>query len=93
VNSGGSFGGNPFRKEIGIGKATIIDEMKITWPASGIVQVFKDVAPRQFLTIEEGKDQLEKQDIKKLVFKSQPGMGGMDMMKMLDCAPTTTSGK
>jgi hypothetical protein len=36
---------------------------------------------------------LEKQDIKKLVFKSQPGMGGMDMMKMLDCAPATGSGK
>ena len=93
VNSGGSFGGNPFRKEIGIGKATIIDEMTITWPTSGIVQVFKDVAPRQFLTIEEGKDELMKQDIKKLVFKSKPGMGGMDMMKMLDCAPPTTSGK
>ncbi len=29
VNSGGSFGSNPFRKEIGIGKAKMIDELII----------------------------------------------------------------
>jgi hypothetical protein len=88
VNSGGSFGANPFRKEIGIGKATMIDELTITWPTSGMVQVFRNVAPRQFLTIEEGKDELVKQNIKRLTFKSQPGMGNMGM-KMLDCAPAS----
>ncbi|HLA58179.1 MAG TPA: CRTAC1 family protein, partial [Puia sp.] len=34
VNSGGSFGANPLRKEIGLGKAEIIDELIIKWPTS-----------------------------------------------------------
>ncbi len=87
VNSGGSFGGNPFRKEIGIGKAKMIDELVIRWPTSGTVQTFKDVAPCQFLTVEEGKDKLDKVDVKRLVFRPQPGMGNMDMGLKVDCGP------
>jgi hypothetical protein len=80
VNSGGSFGANPFRKEIGIGKAKIIDELIIKWPTSGIVQVFKNIAPRQFLKIREGSNQLEKMDLKPLKFT---GAGG----HAVDCMP------
>ena len=87
VTSGGSFGGNPFRKEIGIGKAKMIDELVIRWPTSGVVQTFKDVAPREFLTIEEGRDKLVKQELRRLVFGPKQGMGNMDMSMKVDCGP------
>jgi len=38
VNSGGSFGSSPLRQEIGLGNATAITGVEISWPASGIVQ-------------------------------------------------------
>ncbi len=69
VNSGGSFGSNPLRKEIGIGEAKNIDELIIKWPTSGIVQVFKNITPDQFIKITEGNNQIEKMNIKKLKFK------------------------
>ena len=34
-NTGGSFGGNPLRLEIGIGKATAVKRVEIDWPGSG----------------------------------------------------------
>ncbi|HTI91957.1 MAG TPA: CRTAC1 family protein [Puia sp.] len=87
INCGSSFGGNPLRKEIGIGKATIIDEMTIKWPTSGTVQVFKNVQPRQFLKITEGKDELVKMSLQRLDFKSP--MGGA----MISCAPGMIPGQ
>jgi FG-GAP-like repeat/ASPIC and UnbV len=82
VNSGGSFGASPFRKEIGIGKATIIDELIIKWPTSGTVQVFKDIRPCQFLKIRENSDQVEKMDLKILNFDNRN-----TTRNMIDCAP------
>jgi FG-GAP-like repeat/ASPIC and UnbV len=82
VNSGGSFGANPLRKEIGLGKAEIIDEMIIKWPTSGIVQVFKNLAPDQFIKIQEGNNQIEKMNLKTLTFKPVTGN-----INMIGCAP------
>jgi hypothetical protein len=82
VNSGGSFGGNPFRKSIGIGKADKIDELKVIWPTSGITQVFRGVAPRQFLKIREGVDRLEKVKLNCLDFQKQTRDSSM-----IGCAP------
>jgi FG-GAP-like repeat/ASPIC and UnbV len=82
VNSGGSFGCSPFRKEIGIGKATMIDELIIKWPTSGTVQVFKNIKPCQFLRIKENSDQIEKMDLKILNFENQTST-----KNMIDCAP------
>lgn len=59
VNSGGSFGASPLRREIGIGQAAIIDEIEIRWHGSSEVQIFKNIKPNQFLKITEGKSQLE----------------------------------
>lgn len=86
VNSGGSFGCNPLRKEIGIGRARKIDELVIRWPGSGAQQVFRDVAPRQFLLIEEGSDRLVTQAVKPLVLRLKDGPGVP--MKMMSCGPT-----
>ncbi|HEY3406052.1 MAG TPA: CRTAC1 family protein [Ohtaekwangia sp.] len=58
VNSGGSFGASPLRKEIGIGHTEIIDEIEIQWHP-GTTQVFKNIRPNQFLRIEEGSDVIE----------------------------------
>lgn len=37
----------PFDREIGIGQATVIDEIILGSPASGITQVIKNVKPNQ----------------------------------------------
>lgn len=38
-NTGGSFGGNPLRLEIGLGAATAVKALEIVWPGSGTRQV------------------------------------------------------
>jgi hypothetical protein len=68
VNSGGSFGCSPLRREIGVGQATTIDEIEIRWHGSNTVQVFKNVGVNQFFTITEGDDQLKKVDLKLLIW-------------------------
>jgi len=54
VTSGGCFGGSSFQQEIGLGQATAIRFIEITWPASGEVQVFNNVDMDQILHIREG---------------------------------------
>ena len=54
VNSGGSFGANPLRQEIGVGKVTKIDVLEVFWPTSGRTQTFRDLAVDQFIEITEG---------------------------------------
>lgn len=73
VNSGGSFGASPLRREIGIGKATVIDEITVTWPASRTVQVFKNVKPNQFIQITEGQESFQPVALKTLTFKKKDG--------------------
>jgi len=43
VNSGGSFGANPLIAHVGVGKAEMIQQIKITWPATGCHTVLKNV--------------------------------------------------
>jgi hypothetical protein len=80
VNSGGSFGANPLRKEIGIGRAEKIDQLTVSWPTSGLVQEFRDIRPNQFLKIKEGNDHLEIMNLKSLAFKDHNG-------NMIYCGP------
>lgn len=68
VNSGGSFGCSPLRREIGVGQATVIDEIEIRWHGSGEVQQFKNVKPNQFLKIKEGNDEFEVAGLKKITW-------------------------
>jgi len=83
VNAGGSFGSSPFRREIGIGQATKIDEITVAWPSSGIVQVIKDVTPNQFIQITEGKEGFKPIALKALTFKKKDGTIPM-------CAPVVS---
>ncbi len=66
VNSGGSFGSSPFRREIGVGQATMIDEIEIRWHGSKTVQVFKNVKPDQFIKVVEGIDEIKPVLLKKI---------------------------
>ena len=69
VNSGGSFGASPLRKEIGIGRAEMIDEIEIQWHP-GIKQIFKNIQPNQFLRITEGSDTIENIPIRTFRFNA-----------------------
>jgi tetratricopeptide (TPR) repeat protein len=68
LNSGGSFGASALRMEIGIGQATIIDKIEVTWPKDQKKQVFKNIQPNQFIKIIEGEKNFSKVNIKKIVF-------------------------
>lgn len=66
VNSGGSFGASPMRREIGIGRAGIIDEIEIHWQGSNTVQRFNNINSNQFISITEGDDAIKKLSYKKI---------------------------
>jgi hypothetical protein len=54
VGYGSSFGGNPLRQHIGVGKATTIEKLEVTWPTSRQVQSFTGVKVDQSLRLREG---------------------------------------
>ena len=54
VGDGGSFGSASFRQDIGLGDATSIEEIQVTWPVTGQSQTFRGVAMDQIIRIQEG---------------------------------------
>lgn len=66
VNSGGSFGSSPLRREIGLGQTALIDEIEVKWHGSGEVQVFRNIKPNQFIKITEGNEEIETVSLKKI---------------------------
>ena len=73
VSSGGSFGASPLMQHIGIGKATAIASIEVTWPASRTRQVFKDVAANQFIEIKEFEKTYTKRHVRSVTFKRPAG--------------------
>lgn len=63
VSSGGSFGGNPFRREIGLGNAHAIQLVEVRWPATGLVQKWTNLELDQFYILSEG---VERPDVNQL---------------------------
>ena len=57
VNSGGSFGANPLRQTIGLGRATKIESVEVFWPTTGLTQTFRDMPLDQHLQIVEAQAQ------------------------------------
>lgn len=53
VTTGGSFGSSSLQQEIGLGQATSIRAIEITWPTTGKLQVLKNVAMDQVLKVRE----------------------------------------
>jgi hypothetical protein len=53
ISSGSSFGGNPLQQTIGLGKATSVATLEISWPTSQTKQVLHDLAVNQAIEITE----------------------------------------
>jgi len=58
VGSVASFGGSPFRQEIGLGPSATIDQIEVSWPTSRTTQLFQSVTPNRFYEIREGEKKL-----------------------------------
>ena len=75
VNSGGSFGSNPLSQHIGVGKATIIEKIEITWPVTGRVQVFENLPVDKHFKITEASNTYTTYNLSRLDFISKgPGL-------------------
>jgi FG-GAP-like repeat/ASPIC and UnbV len=58
VGSVASFGGSPYRQEIGLGPSAEIEEIEVFWPTSRTTQKFRGVAANRFYEIREGEDKI-----------------------------------
>jgi hypothetical protein len=54
VSSGGSFGGNPLRQQIGLGDASSVSQVEVFWPATGKTQRIAGLSSGHFYQIREG---------------------------------------
>ena len=71
-NTGGSFGGNPLRLEIGLGNATAVKRLEIDWPGSRTRQT--NAVPRidAAYTAIEGDPELRPIELKRFEFSRKP---------------------
>ena len=68
VNSGGSFGANPLRQHLGLGRAESIQFLEIYWPTSDRTQMFRDVDVNQFIVVTEDQEKYATQTYRPLKF-------------------------
>jgi hypothetical protein len=59
MGGGGSFGANPLRRTIGLGKASQIVKLEIYWSTTDTTQTFSNVPLDTVIHITEGKPQFE----------------------------------
>ena len=69
VNSGGSFGSNPLRQEIGLGDATAVESVEIRWPGSDLRQTVKGLELNQTYEIREGDPAITKRTARPFLLK------------------------
>ncbi len=81
INSGGTFGGNPLRQTLGLGKATRIEILEVFWPTTGLTQTFTDVPVDQVIRIVEGEQSYATVEVKTVMLGpaqlEQPGSRGL----------------
>ncbi len=73
VTAGGSFGSSGLQQEIGLGQATDIREVRVTWPAAGEVQIFEDVEMDRAFRVSEGDPALAPMPLKRLRMSPMTG--------------------
>ena len=71
VGTGGSFGCNPLRQEIGLGNATGIESIEVFWPVTGKTQVFGKPQMNQFYLLREESKDLAQLHLPTFKFSSQ----------------------
>jgi hypothetical protein len=49
---------NTLRQHFGLGDRTVVDELVVRWPKSGVTQTFRNVAADRILEITEGRNDL-----------------------------------
>ncbi len=59
VNGGGSFGGNPLRQTIGLGRPASVEKVEVYWPTTDSTQAFAGVGMDRLYRIVEGVPELE----------------------------------
>ncbi|MBN8248879.1 MAG: VCBS repeat-containing protein [Verrucomicrobia bacterium] len=69
VNSGASFGSNPLRQELGLGDATTVTSVTITWPGSGLREVHTGVTPDRAYLFQEGVAQARELPVTPIPFR------------------------
>ncbi len=67
MSSGGSYGSSPLEQQIGLGDATAIATVEVTWPVTGKSQVFRDVLMDQTVRILEGEPTISRESRKPFV--------------------------
>ena len=72
VGYGSSFGGNPLRQHIGLGKAERIAEVEVTWPTSKLVQRFHDLQVDHAFHLREGDASLKPVEYKRFHLRHLP---------------------
>jgi hypothetical protein len=75
VSTGGSFGNNPFRQEIGLGQAKAIKRIEIFWPVTGKTQVLEGLEMDRFYRVKEGETKAEVWNLPKFKFSKTPPSG------------------
>jgi len=59
VGNNSSFGGNPLTEHIGLGQASSVARLVISWPTSQTTQTFTDLAADQSIVITEGSSKFQ----------------------------------
>ncbi len=70
ISKGASFGGNPIRLQAGVGKATVIDEMEVTWQATGEKQVIRNIPVNKIYLDKEGSSALTEIPLKSFEYQT-----------------------
>ncbi len=75
VTSGGSFGANPLRQTIGLGRAARIESIEVYWPTSDTLQRFSDVELDSAIEIVEGETSFRRVSLPRFRFDGAPKTG------------------
>ena len=74
VGTGGSFGSSSLRLEMGLGDASRIEQVEITWPRTHAKQIFTNVPMDKALMMIEGAAQFQAVPLKAIKLKAPDGV-------------------
>jgi len=72
ASTGSSFGANPLRQEIGLGRGANIRSLEIRWPGSGTIDTVGPIEPNRFYRVREGSGAVEPIDRPRVRLSSRP---------------------